>query len=304
MSDESSATTWRIVPPLPGPLDSPPASVEVDAEFGARSRRGPLKPHNDDHYVIARLGRDHDALLTSIDESDLPRRFQEQGYGMVVADGMGGAGEAASRLAITTLLQLTVDFGKWHVRVNEAIADEMMDRAERFYRSVDATLRHASRSSPRRLQATMTAVYSAGAELFFAHVGRSRAYVFREDRLMRLTRDHALALERPPGSSPTHAASPVDARPLLTDALGRKDSTGPRIDVERCGLQDNDRVLLCTKGLIDVADDAQIAAALRSHDAPDDLCRALIELAADRGADDDVTVLVGHYHVRTRTDVT
>ena len=59
---------------------------------------------------------------------------------MVVADGMGSAGEAASRLAISTLVHLAIYFGRWNVRIDEPIAEEVMDRAERFYRSVDSTL--------------------------------------------------------------------------------------------------------------------------------------------------------------------
>ena len=107
-----------------------------------------------------------------------PNSFDEIGYGMVIADGMGRAGELASRLAVATLVNLAIDFGKWYVRVNELIADEMMDRAERFYRSVDSLLQKASRDYPRVLQTTMTAIYTAGSELLFAHVGHSRALCF------------------------------------------------------------------------------------------------------------------------------
>ena len=67
---------------------------------------------------------------------------------MVVADGIGGAGEAASRLAISTLVHLAIYFGKWNVRVDDPIADEIMDRAQRFYRSVDSTLLQASQQQP------------------------------------------------------------------------------------------------------------------------------------------------------------
>ena len=152
----------------------------MEVEFGARSRQGPRQSVNEDHYLIVRVGRHQETLMTSLPDGDVPQRFDEFGYGMVVADGMGSAGEAASRLAISTLVHLVIYFGKWNVRIDEPIADEMMDRAERFYRSVDSTLLQAGRDNPRGLQTTLTAVYTAGTELFFAHVGHSRAYLFRD----------------------------------------------------------------------------------------------------------------------------
>ena len=117
----------------PSPVDSPPPSVDMEVGFGALSRQGPGRSVNDDHYLIMRMGRHLETLKTSLPDGDLPRHFDEYGYGMVIADGMGSAGDLASRLAIATLVQLAIDFSKWHVRVNEPIADEMMDRAERYY---------------------------------------------------------------------------------------------------------------------------------------------------------------------------
>jgi PPM family protein phosphatase len=298
MTDDTSTRAPRW-PGLPGPLDSPPPSVVVEAEFGARSRRGALRTVNDDHYLILRLGRHEETLLTSIPEAELPRRFEEFGYGMVIADGIGSGGEAASRLAVSTLVHLAIYFGKWHVRVDDPIADEIMDRAQRFYRSVDSTLLQATHDSPRRLQTTLTAAFSAGTELFFAHVGHSRAYVFRDNLLMQLTRDHTLDRERP-GRPPLvdMATTPRDLLHILTDTLGGRAPGAPRIDVERCGLLDGDIVLLCTNGLTDVANDDRIATALRRHTTPDDQCRALVDLVANAGGQDDATALVAQYRVR------
>lgn len=135
--------------------------------------------------------------MTSLPADDVPQRFDEYGYGMVIADGMGAAGEPASRLAITTLVGLAIEFGRWHVRINEPIAHEVVDRLERFYRSIDSTLLQATYNGDSGLRTTLSAVFSAGNELFFAHVGHSRAYLFRDDRLTQLTRDHTLAGEGP-----------------------------------------------------------------------------------------------------------
>jgi protein phosphatase len=298
MSDDTSTTLPRW-PGLPGPLDSPPPAVVVDVEFGARSRRGPLRPVNDDHYLILRLGRHQDTLLTSIPEAELPRHFDESGYGMVIADGIGSAAEAASRLAVSTLLHFAIHFGKWNLRVDDEIADEITDRAQRFYRGIDSALLQATRNGPRPLLTTLTAVYTAGTDLFFAHVGHSRAYIFRDDELLRLTHDHTLDRDR--AGKPIIAdvaSSPRDLHHILTETLGGRAPGAPRIDVERCGLLDGDLVLLCTNGLTDVADDARIADVLRSQATPDAQCEALVDLATRAGSSDDVTALVGRYLVR------
>jgi PPM family protein phosphatase len=280
----------------PGSLDASPPSVMVEAEFGARSQRGP-RPVNDDHYLVLRMRRQQEIVMTSLAQAELPACLDESGYGMVVADGIGGDGDTASRLAISALMHLATYFGRWHVRIDEPIADEMVDRAKRFYRGVDATIRKASLQSPRGLQTTLTAAYTAGSDLFYAHVGHSRAYVFRDNQLMQLTRDHTVSHRHGSAVMVDVAGAARDTHYIVTQALGWTGTGARRIDVERCGLMDNDVVLLCTNGLTDVADDARIANALRANHTPDAQCQALLDLAANSGSTDDVTALVGRYRI-------
>jgi PPM family protein phosphatase len=298
-ADESSKEqSWFPRSPFSSPPDSPPPEAAVQVEFGARSRRGSMRSVNDDHYLILRLGRHEETLLTSLPESDVPKRFDEYGYGMVIADGIGPTGEAASRLAITSLVHLAISFGRWNVRVDESVAEEMMDRARRYYRGVDSTLLQAGHDSPRGLQSTLTAVYSAGTELFYMHVGHSRAYVFRDNRLVQLTRDHTVASERPGGRTIVDvSASARDFDHIVTQRLGGPSSDAPRIDVERFGLLDGDVVLMCTNGLTDAVEDRQIADRLGRPGTADDLCRELVDLAFGAGSKDDVTALVARYHI-------
>lgn len=290
-------------PALPGPFDSPPPSVDVDVEFGAWSRRGPRRSVNDDHYLVVRLGRHQETLMTSLPADDVPQRFDEYGYGMVIADGMGAAGEPASRLAITTLVGLAIEFGRWHVRITEPIAHEVVDRIERFYRSVDSTLLQATYNGGSGLRTTLSAVFSAGNELFFAHVGHSRAYLFRDDRLTQLTRDHTLADEGPGKSLLLEVGDGAqDQHHIVTKTLGAGSAGRLRLDIERCGLLDGDRVLLCTNGLTDVITDDGISSELRAHGRPDDQSRALVDLAAELGGTDDVTALIAHYRIGARAE--
>ena len=279
-----------------------PVSATAEITFGAQTHRGVTRTLNEDHYLVVRLGRSQETVLTSLPDEMLSRRFDEYGYAMIIADGMGasGSGEAASRLALVTLDHLITHFSRWNLRIDEHIAREIMARAERFYRHVDGTITAQRRNgAPTNGQTTLTAAFGAGHDLFFAHVGHSRAYLFRGQQLLRLTRDHTLARHH----SRSVATAPLvdvnagarDLAHILTDTIGMAGTTGPAIDIERLFVGDGDRVLVCTNGLTDAIDEDTIADVLGSSQSPNDMCRALVDLAAARGGEDDTTVIVGHY---------
>jgi serine/threonine protein phosphatase PrpC len=297
----SDAVRWFGRSPLLARLDSPPPEDRLAVNFGALSQPGPARPVNGDHYLIVRLGRCQETLVTNLSATDAPTRFDEDAFAMIVADGLGEEGATASSLAISTLRQLSVYFGRWNLRIDEPAADEVIDRARRFYRGIDSTLKRAGQDRARTLQTTLTAVYIAGDELFFAHVGHSRAYLLREHELVQLTRDQTLEEKRQVPLRLVDVGSTVrDAHHILTDALGGPGSRGPRIHVERCGLVDGDIVLLCTNGLSDVVNEQRLASVLDSPRTPHEQCRALAEMATDAGTTDDVTVMVAHYGVSPR----
>ena len=283
--------------PIQGHLDSPAPAVNVQVQFGARSWHGPRRSVNDDHYLVIRLGRSQETLLTSLPEGAVPQRFDEFAYGMVIADGLGRAGEAASRLAVTTLAELAIHFGKWNVRIDERTAEEVMRRGEAFYKDVDLTLAQVGHEGGPQLEAAMTAVYTAGAELFFVHVGHSRAYLFRDGALLQMTRDHTLASDDGPVAATTELGDTArDLHHRLTETMGRAGAP-PRIDIERLGLLDGDIILLCSNGLTDILDEDRIADELRLPRTPDEHCRALVTLAIQAHAGDDVTAVMARYSI-------
>ena len=251
--------------------------------------------------MIFRLGRHQQTLASSV--PGLTAQYNEYGFAMVVADGIGatGAGEVASRLAIETLVHLVLHFGKWNLRIDDQIAKEVMERAEKFYRHIDSAVVHRQRKHASSLQTTLTATFGAGRDMFFAHVGHSRAYLFRGGRLMRLTRDHTIGR----GGTSTVDLAPLvdvnrtarDLKHILTDTIGMRGSSGPRIDLERFTLDNLDCVLVCTNGLTDAVEEREIAEMLASESSPDSQCRELVDLAIDRGGEDDVTVLMARYHI-------
>jgi protein phosphatase len=275
----------------------PPLSATATVELGARSCAPATRQANEDHYAVVRLGRSQEVLLTSLPRA--AERFDEHAYGMVVADGMGAAGELASRVAITALMELLVRYGQWRLRVDDAIAQEISALAHSFYRQIDSALVYANRSrGALPLQTTMTASVSAGRDLFFAHVGHSRSYLFREGALMQLTRDHTRAMLRDAARQHLVDMTGVatDRHHLLTDALGAG-TADPVVDIERITLADGDVVMLCTNGLTDAVRDDEIAEVLGSGRTVDEQCETLVTRAINAATSDDVTVLLTRYHL-------
>jgi protein phosphatase len=221
---------------------------EVQVEFGALSHTGKVRPINEDHYLITRLDRGHEALLTNLPEGAVMPRFREWGYGMVVADGMGGAarGEVASSLAISTLVHLVLQFGKWNLRINDQIATEVVERVRRFYQRIGDAVKEEARADPTKagMGTTLTAAYSAGTDLFVANVGDSRAYLFRNNQLLQLTQDQTYSqLLADAGQISQDEVSTHHLRHILTEAIGATEGK-VKVQIKQLQLEDGDRVMV------------------------------------------------------------
>jgi serine/threonine protein phosphatase PrpC len=307
MGEERSDQPEKGVTPYFEPKGFPPASALVVPSFGAYSRRGRLHPVNEDHYLVITLGRNQETVLTSLPEDLISKRFDEYGFAMIVADGLGtissAAGEAASRIALVTLLQLILNYCKWNLRIDDPIAEQIMDRAERFVRHVDsAVVYEGAARGLAQPQTTLTAVFGAGHDLFFAHVGHSRAYLLRERSLLRLTRDHTLSSRRLAPLAPLVdvKATGRDLMHVLTQTIGMNGTIGPIIDLERFQLADGDRILVCTNGVTDALDESIVAGVLASDAPLADQARQLVDQAMEAAGDDDATALVAGFRISGR----
>ena len=99
-------------------------------------------------------------------------------------------------MALSALAHLAIHFGQWSVRIDPTVASEIKERAEWYYHRADAAVSARARTHPALagMATTVTAAYTAGEDLFVAHVGHSRAYLYRGGTLTQLTRDHTLRL--------------------------------------------------------------------------------------------------------------
>ena len=278
-----------------------PYAPPVRVDSTGLSHKGNVRPENEDHYLVARVGRSLDTLVTSLPEGEVPERFDETGFAMMVADGMGGAaaGEVASRVAISTLVNVFLDVPDWIMKLNAANAEKLKARAEAYYRKLDSTLADLVKAKPelQGMGTTMTVGYSIGRSMFVSHVGDSRAYLFREGKLEQLTRDHTHVQELvDAGTITREEAATHRLRHVLTNAIGGRNRS---IDVEmvRVRLKNGDRMLICTDGLTEVVPDTDIADVLGRSKAPEVVCRSLVDLALERGGPDNITVVAARFAV-------
>jgi PPM family protein phosphatase len=201
----------------------------------------------------------------------------------VVADGMGGAqaGEVASALAVEEFRGGLVAQGTAEQRLSERV--QAANR--RIYETAHRKLEHEGMGT------TLTAVYLDESNLAVAHVGDSRAYIFRDGELQRLTHDHSLVEEliRRGKLTPEQAAAHPQ-RSIITRALGIEPEV--EVDTWTYPMRAGDVVLLCSDGLTSMISEQQIAAVLAEQP---DLARAgdrLIAEANEAGGRDNITVVL------------
>jgi len=279
----------------------PSALVYVDV--AALTHRGKVRQNNEDQFLVGRTERDLEVLLTSLDQDHIPRHSRETGYGMIVADGMGGeeGGEVASRLAIKTLVELVIQTPDWLMRLDDELAEKLIRRTKDRYRKVDAAIRGEAQSNPSlaRMGTTLTVAVSLGADLFVIHVGDSRAYLLRNGQLRQLTRDQTVVQALlDAGVLTRQEAATHKMRHVLTQALGQQ-AGQLKIEVQRLKLEDGDCLLLCTDGLTEMVPDPEISAVLNNSGKAHEHCQALLDKALDAGGKDNVTVVVAHYSLPT-----
>jgi protein phosphatase len=268
-------------------------------DIAAQTHQGLVRSANEDHYLIMRYGRTLETLGTSLPSDRVPVRAEEVGYGLLVADGVGGAaaGEMASRLALSTLVGLILHTPDWILSDEAQDAERLIQRLTDHYRRIHAALLGKGLGDPNLagMGTTMTVAGSLGASAVIGHIGDSRAYLFRDGQLHQLTRDHTWVQTLVDlGQVAAEEAARHPMRHVLIRSLGGEEGKVEG-DFQRAWLADGDQLLLCTDGLTNMVD-AAIASLLAGAATSNEACQALVAAALDKGGADNVTVALARYH--------
>jgi len=215
----------------------------------------------------------------------------------VLADGMGGykAGEVASGMATTLLAN---SFSR--LLIGPTADPESLRRPEQLIHDeicgTNAAIFNASQSEPKYSGMGTTIVFAwlIGRQLYLAHVGDSRAYLWRGSDLRLLTKDHSLLQEQiDSGTISLEEARYSTNRNLVTRALGIEPEV--EVDIAQHELQEGDLLLLCSDGLNDMLRDDQIAELLDEHaGCLSRTAERLVERANENGGRDNVSVILVH----------
>ena len=234
---------------------------------------------------LSAFGMTHPGLVRFNNEDSLLVR---PGYGIfAVADGMGGAaaGEVASAIFVERVQDI-LD------RPVKSQAEGIELAKEVFISANQAIVDHVERYSQHKgMGCTAELLIFCSDGYVLGHVGDSRTYLFRDNRLKRLTRDHTLVQEQmDQGLLSTDEAARHPMRNVILRAVGVSEILS--VDIIRARYQAKDIFLLCSDGLTDMVSDIQLEGVLSDVGHPEDKARQLVDMANAAGGRDNITVVV------------
>jgi protein phosphatase len=209
-------------------------------------------------------------------------------YYAVVCDGMGGAngGNIASNIAIDIIAQ----------RIEEAYADGHSPRTpahllESAMAAANIEIFDKAKNDPtlEGMGTTVVVVIADGKNAYISHVGDSRLYLYRDNVLQQITRDHSVVQEMiESGQLTEEQARSHPRKHFITRALGVSEMEEGEYD--ELELHSGDKLLLCTDGLTNMVENEILSDILASGD--ESIIEVLIQTALDNGGSDNVTTVL------------
>ncbi|MDR0634982.1 MAG: protein phosphatase 2C domain-containing protein [Azoarcus sp.] len=214
---------------------------------------------------------------------------------LLLADGMGGyrSGDLASALAVSYALN------RLRRDAEKSVDGKNGDRAGLLAASIadaNAAIRSAVAQSLGNdmMGSTFVGALLRPDEVVYAHVGDSRLYLLRAGALTQLSRDHTMVQEFvDAGRLSSSMAQNHPYRGLLTRGLGIEDDVEP--DTGTRALEAEDRLLLCSDGLTDMVDEAEIAVLLGARAPAAEVAASLVDAARAGGGRDNISVIVAWF---------
>jgi protein phosphatase len=303
MSSKPSDDTVELspAPEKPDPLWTETGSAQIEVDLAAVSHRGLVRQKNEDHYLVVRLRRSLETLMSNLSADAVPTLATEVAYGLAVADGIGGraGGEVASQLAISTLVSLALHTPDWIMGVEPEDTRRRMQRMEDRWRRIQEVLSERGQQDPElgEMGTTMSVAVSLGTRLVIGHVGDSRIYLFRQGQMHQLTRDHTLvqSLVEMGALTPEQAATHPRRHVLMRSFNAAGDFAEG--DFQQDLLTDGDQLLLCTDGLTDMVDRETLSTVLCQAASAEEACQVLLAAALKNGGKDNVTMALARYRM-------
>ena len=213
-----------------------------------------------------------------------------------IADGVGGRnhGEIAAAITIETIKQKTDQIRavvdafsmdpdrKNHNAVLEFLEDLYQCASHQVYEEAETKGKHG-------MVTTLVAAFVGGGSVFLSHAGDSRAYLFRNKKLIQLTEDHSLINELMHNSQMDAATACKERyRNVIVRGIGIRPNVKP--DLATIEILPGDRFILCSDGLSDGVSPNRIVECITAG-TPADATRALVNAALDAGGKDNVSVV-------------
>lgn len=211
-----------------------------------------------------------------------------------VADGMGGhsAGEVASAIAVKTLADL-------HLSAERGLADE--DQVADAVSTANLAIFMEAIEDPSKagMGTTLTGLVVTeplAHRVVVANVGDSRTYLWRHGELRQVTKDHSHVQSLVDRGAITRAEARVHfQRNIVLRAMGIESHVD--VDTFPLEVEDGDRFIMCSDGLVDEAPDEEIEAEIRQSNGVQDLADRLVDLANRNGGRDNITVVVVDFEI-------
>ena len=237
----------------------------MHTEFGVQSDRGKIRTSNEDCYVASNKN-----ML------------------FLVADGMGGhaAGEIASQIAASTVEEVISKGADPEAEPEDVLRFAVEEANSRIYQA------QRQRAEYEGMGSTLTVLAFRDNHYYIAHVGDSRAYLFRDGILDQLTQDHSLVWQLYESGILSKAElSHHPQKNLITRSIGPHFQV--EVDLEGGPAYEGDVFLLCSDGLTDVLTDDDIRRVLSDNSkTPQELSEFLVNAANAGGGPDNVTAVV------------
>ena len=263
-------------------------------EIAALTHPGAIRTNNEDQYAIIRRSRQSEVLARSFSLGE--HEIQEENveaFWLMVADGLGGqvSGEIASATAIRAVMKYASELSSWVMRPLGELRSELETRLQLYGNAISQAMCQQVEENPELsgMATTLTSVYLFGNQAAILNVGDSRSYLYRNRELQQLTEDHTLSQQlQQQGLSEKMADAYRNVVTRCFDTSGKSTF----FDLFLVTLEQDDQLLLCSDGLSDMVQDAEICQLFRRDDPLPHTARNLINTALRNGGRDNVTAVL------------